>query len=70
MKAITQTRNDFFKFNANGIEGGEKIKNDTHLWCDYKHNIYQILGNVRDMNDEYIPKTFYVRGIGVWFEKK
>lgn len=67
MKAITLSKNEFFKFNSNGIKGAETIKNDTHLWCDFDKNIWQVCcGNVRDLHNNDIPNTFYVRKIGIF----
>jgi hypothetical protein len=72
MRAVTQSlpsKDDFYKFNPNGITGAEKVKNPEHLWCDLKHNIWQVCcGQAKDMNDNDIPNCWYVRVVGTWFD--
>jgi hypothetical protein len=50
MRAVTQSslnEDEFYKFSPDGILGAEKVKNSEHLWCDLKHNIWQVCGGMQ-----------------------
>jgi hypothetical protein len=70
MKSITkEDGGGYFKFIPTGIKGAEMIKNSDHLWCDSKHNIWQVCcGKAKDMNYNDIPNCWNVRVVGTWFD--